>query len=397
MDSRGHGTFADMLSQRIRSGSHGLATRWFSRLNATVPLQPDQIFPRQGSHDRIPDLINEIGKFVAADGDAAGSSFMIAEARQLGTLRHEQHASVHQLFHEYDLLRGILDAFTLEESREVHTAPAADVIGAMRRIDQAISLLTRVTVDTFVEACAQTMHEQAKTLEQFNRLVSHELRQPLTALQAAAPLLRNGRDGARRERVVGAIERNVARLVELVSTITKAAAARTNGRRVGWQRVSLTVVATEAARQLRETAAARHVQMRIELHMPEVVVDTASLELMLTNLLSNAIKYSDPNKSRRYVEVILVSHTDKACVIQVRDNGIGIALEDQREIFAPFYRGQSSRDKTLRVDGLGLGLAIVHDCARTLEAEVSVDSAPAKGTSIASASCGRTATETGKS
>jgi signal transduction histidine kinase len=131
--------------------------------------------------------------------------------------------------------------------------------------------------------------------------------------------------------------------------------------------------------------------------MPEVVVDTASLELMLTNLLSNAIKYSDPNKSRRYVEVILVSHTDKACVIQVRDNGIGIALEDQREIFAPFYRGQSSRDKTLRVDGLGLGLAIVHDCARTLEAEVSVDSAPAKGTSIASASCGRTATETGKS
>jgi signal transduction histidine kinase len=169
-----------------------------------VPLQPDQIFPRQGSHDRIPDLINEIGKFVAADGDAAGSSFMIAEARQLGTLRHEQHASVHQLFHEYDLLRGILDAFTLEESREVHTAPAADVIGAMRRIDQAISLLTRVTVDTFVEACAQTMHEQAKTLEQFNRLVSHELRQPLTALQAAAPLLRNGRDGARRERVVGA-------------------------------------------------------------------------------------------------------------------------------------------------------------------------------------------------
>jgi signal transduction histidine kinase len=383
MDSRGPGSFADMLSRRIRAASPGLATRWFSRLNATVPLAADQIFPSQGSHDRIPDLINELGKFVAAEGDAAGNSFMVAAARQLGTLRHEQHASVHQLFHEYELLRGILEAFALEESRELQPVPAADVVAAMRRIDQAISLLTRVTVDTYVEACAQTMDDQTKTLEQFNRLVSHELRQPITALQAAAPLLRDGRAGSSRERVVGAIERNVARLAELVNTITKAAAARTNGgNRVGWQRVSLTAVATEAARKLRETAAARGVQMRIELHMPEVVVDIASLELMLTNLLSNAIKYSDPNKSRRFVDVTLASHTEKECVIQVSDNGIGIAPEDQRKIFAPFYRGQPGRDKKLGVDGLGLGLAIVHDCARTLEARISVDSAPTKGTAF---------------
>ena len=381
MDPRGLGTFADTLSKRIRAASQGLATRWFSRLNATVPLQADQIFPNQGGRDGIPSLIDEIGKFVGANGDAAGSSFMVAEARQLGTLRHEQRASVHQLFHEYDLLRGILEAFTLEESREFQTVAAADVIGTMRRIDQAISLLTRVTVDTFVEACAQTMHEQAKTLEQFNRLVSHELRQPLTALQAAAPLLRDGRGGASRERVVGAVERNVVRLAELVDTITKASAARTNGgSRVGWQRVSLTIVATEAARKLRETAAARHVQMRIELHMPDAVVDTASLELLLTNLLSNAIKYSDPNKAKRFADVTLASHDKKECVIQVSDNGIGIAPEDQKAIFAPFYRGRASRDKKLGVDGLGLGLAIVHDCARTLDARISVESVPAKGT-----------------
>ena len=382
MDPPGPGTFADMLSQRIRAGSDGLAIRWFSRLYATVPLQADQIFPSQGSPDHIPRLIKEIGKFVAAEGDTAGSSFMMAEARQLGTVRHGQHASVHQLFHEYDLLRGVLSAFTLEQSREFHTAHTADVICAVRRIDQAISILTRVTVDTFVEAYAHTMREQAQTLEQFNRLVSHELRQPLTALQAAAPLLRARRNGSRRERVVGAIERNVTRLAELVSTITKVSAVRTNGKRAGWQRVSLTIVAQEAARQLRESAAARNVQVRIQLRMPEVFVDTASLELMLINLLSNAIKYSDPDKSRRFAEVTLVSHTDTECVIQVGDNGVGIAPEEQREVFAPFYRAHSSRDQELGVDGLGLGLAIVHDCARTLDARVSVESEPTKGTTF---------------
>jgi signal transduction histidine kinase len=140
------------------------------------------------------------------------------------------------------------------------------------------------------------------------------------------------------------------------------------------------MIAQEAARQLRETAAARQVQIRVQPDMPEIVVDVACLELMLTNLLSNAVKYADPVKRDRCVEVSLVSQTTDRCTIQVRDNGVGMTPEQRCKIFRPFYRAHRSRDEELGVAGLGLGLAIVQDCARTLTAGLSVDSVAGEGT-----------------
>jgi len=373
-------TFVDMVSARIQEDRHELAGRWLNRLDATVPLQPTEIFPSVLGH--IPDLIAEIGRFVAGDdGDMAGNSFMLAKARELGVLRYAQHASVHQLLHEYELLRGILETFALDATQQFPVAPSADVVLCQRRINQAISILTRITVDTFVEAYTRTLNVQARALEQFNWMVSHELRQPLAALQVAASLLRVAGTASDTERAVSAIERNAARLVDLVTTITKVSEARLSGdRQAGRQRISLTMIAQEAARQLRETAASRQVQIRVQPDMPEIVVDVACLELMLTNLLSNAVKYADPKKTDRCVEVSLVSQTADRCTIHVRDNGVGMTPEQRCKIFRPFYRAHKNRDEELGVAGLGLGLAIVQDCARTLTAGLSVDGAPGEGT-----------------
>jgi signal transduction histidine kinase len=371
-----------MLSCRIQEDRHELAGRWLNRLDATVPLKPNEIFPGVLGH--IPDLIGEIGRFVAGDeGDAAGNSFMLAKARELGVLRYAQHASVHQLLHEYELLRGVLETFALDATQHFPVAPSADVVRCQRRINQAISILTRITVDTFVEAYTRTLNVQARALEQFNWMVSHELRQPLAALQAAAPLLRMARTASDTERAVSAVERNVARLVDLVATITKVSEARVSGDgQAGRQQISLTMIAQQAARQLRETAAGRQVQIRVQTDMPEIVVDVACLELMLTNLLSNAVKYADPKKTDRFVDVALVSQTTDRCTIQVRDNGVGMTPEQRCKIFRPFYRAHKSRDEELGVAGLGLGLAIVQDCARTLTAGLSVDSEAGEGTAF---------------
>jgi signal transduction histidine kinase len=373
-------TFVDMLSARIQDDRHDLAGRWLNRLGATVPLEPTEIFPSVLGH--IPDLIAEIGRFVAGrDGEPAGNSFMLAKARELGVLRYAQRASVHQLLHEYELLRGILETFALDATRQYPIAPSADVVRCQRRINQAINMLTRITVDTFVESYTRTMNVQARALEQFNWMVSHELRQPLAALQAAAPLVRMARTASDTERALSTIERNVSRLVELVSTITKVSEARVSGdRQAGRQRISLTMIAQQAARQLRETAASRQVQIHVQPDMPEIVVDVACLELMLTNLLSNAVKYADPQKTERFVDVSLVSQTMDRCTMQVRDNGVGMTPEQRSKIFRPFYRAHKNRDQELGVAGLGLGLAIVQDCARTLMAGLSVDGAPGDGT-----------------
>jgi signal transduction histidine kinase len=237
-----------------------------------------------------------------------------------------------------------------------------DVLRCVRKINQAVALLTQTTVDTFVERYTATIEDQTRQLERFNRMVSHELRQPLGVLQTAAALLRQtdgDADADRRRRLVGAVERNITRLIELVQTITKVTGLNVpDDTKPGVQRVSLSTIAGET-------------------------VDVGRMELMLSNLLSNAIKYADPSKAHRFVEVSLAALSDSTCTFHVRDNGLGMTVEQVNQVFTPFFRAHAARDTELGVEGLGLGLSIVRDCADAIGASIHLDSSPGEGTTFA--------------
>lgn len=374
--------FSVAIGARIEAQRHALAARWLERLIAIIPADPNEVFPTDTLLDHIPNLIEEIAKSLAApDREIAGNTFVVSKARELGELRHAQRASVHQLLREYELLRSILETFVGEEAGRLGLEPDfAEVLRAVRHINQAVALLTQTTVDTFVERFTATIEDQTKRLAAFNQMVSHELRQPLGALQTASALLRHtggDTDPLRRQHLVAAIERNVTRLVELVATITRVTAGQAaNDTKPGVQRVSLTTVVQEAARQLRDMSGSRDVQIRIAPDLPDVTVEVGRLELILTNLLSNAIKYSDRAKRERFVEIALLRRNEADCTFWVRDNGLGMTPEQAQQVFAPFYRAHAD----LGVDGLGLGLAIVRDCAEAIGASIKVDATPGEGT-----------------
>jgi signal transduction histidine kinase len=388
MSTATHENFSAVIAARIESERHGLAARWLDRLVAVIPVRPLAVFPSEALLDHIPELIKEIARFVAApEEEIAGNTFVVAKARELGELRHEQHASVHQLLREYELLRSILETFVGEQAEDLRLAPhLTQVIGCLRRINQGVAILTQTTVDTFVERYTQTIDDQTARLIGFNRMVSHELRQPLGALQTASSLLRqisSDTDAERRQRLVAAVERSALRMVELVSTITKMSGLTApDDTKPGVQRISLITVAQEAARQLRDSAGERDVQIDVAPDLPDVTVDVGQLELVVTNLLSNAIKYSDPAKSQRRVEVSLVRVNDSTCTFRVRDNGLGMTPEQVHNVFTPFYRGHANRDKELGVEGLGLGLSIVQDCARAIGASIEVESTLGESTTF---------------
>ena len=94
---------------------------------------------------------------------------------------------------------------------------------------------------------------------------------------------------------------------------------------------------------------------------------------MLTNLIDNAVKFNGENGK------VIVSHSqnDAKDTISVSDTGEGISGEHLQRIFERFYRTDRARSR--EIGGTGLGLAIVKHLARLHSGEVSVNSAPGKG------------------
>jgi signal transduction histidine kinase len=100
-----------------------------------------------------------------------------------------------------------------------------------------------------------------------------------------------------------------------------------------------------------------------------VYSDPALLERILRNYVSNAIRYTDVGEV-----TMLCIEDDRNVRIEVRDTGIGIAPEQQRDIFNEFYQLHNpERDRT---KGLGLGLAIVDRVARLLDHPIAVRPLP---------------------
>jgi signal transduction histidine kinase len=214
-------------------------------------------------------------------------------------------------------------------------------------------------------------------------MAAHEWRQPLGALQFGVSLLaRANLDRSRTQRTVEALQRNVNHLVDLTHKLETVARIRQSGDSPVIQEVEASTIIGEAARQLREMADARAVDMRVAEGLPRLTVDVGRLELTFVNLLSNAIKYSDPAKPSRYVEVT-GSNGDGHCRLVVRDNGIGIPKDALSSIFQRFTRAHEGREAVGHVGGIGLGLSIVDDCVRELGGTIEVESAEGVGTAFA--------------
>jgi signal transduction histidine kinase len=189
-------------------------------------------------------------------------------------------------------------------------------------------------------------------------------------------------DETTRARLVGVLDRNVTRLIDLTHSLESLSRARASADSASRQRVELAAVASEAARQLREMADARGVEIRIDSGLPTLSIDVARIELVLINLLSNAIKYSDASKPARLVEVTVAPDAGREWTLLVRDNGIGIRAESVNAVFTQFFRAHADRDDELGIEGAGLGLSIVADCMQAVGGRISVQSTEGAGTTF---------------
>ena len=383
--------YAVAVAGRVVAERSTLAGRWLERLNELLMVQPNEVFPSDRLLDHIPTLIAEIAAYMRApaEEEIAANAAVIAKARELGVLRYEQHASVHQLLREYEILGELLEAFVAEETERLELRPSsAECFDILRRTTRATRALMRTTVDTFVSEYTTAIQEREERIKNFNRMASHELRSPIGTVLFAATMLDKDfvrADPERFGRVTSTILSNAERMSWLVGNLERLSRLAEAVDVPSQQKIDVRALAGEVARQVGDMAAARGVDIRIRESLPPLVVDSARLELVLLNLVSNAIKYCDQKKADRFVEIAGFDDgtlQPGACGIAVRDNGIGIPDGGEAAIFDRFVRAHAHLDSDLGVTGIGLGLAIVADCVRELGGTIRCESALGRGTTF---------------
>lgn len=212
---------------------------------------------------------------------------------------------------------------------------------------------------------------------EFTSNVSHELKTPLTSISGFAEILKSG--GNSEETVIDfskSVYDEAQRLVSLVNDIIKLSELDEGSVQFEKEETDLYQLCGEIIKRLKTGADKRGISMHLTGDMIKIYGVRKILDEMIYNLCDNAIKY---NKDNGNVDIIL-SATNKNNRITVRDTGTGIPLADQQRVFERFYRVDKSHSKA--VGGTGLGLSIVKHGAIYHNAQISLESAEGKGTSI---------------
>ncbi len=208
--------------------------------------------------------------------------------------------------------------------------------------------------------------EVARRKDDFLAMLGHELRNPLAPILTAVELMGRNPAAARERDVIERNTRHLARLVDDLLDISRAAHGNIELRR---EVVSLSSVLERA----REIVAPLVTRNQHQLHVEsagDVVVqgDPVRLAQVFTNLLTNAVKFT-PAAGK--IDV-LVERSPGRVRVTVRDNGCGIARDQLARIFEPFV--QADRERDVLQGGLGLGLAIVRNLVQQHGGTISVES-----------------------
>jgi signal transduction histidine kinase len=279
------------------------------------------------------------------------------------------------------LLLGLISWFWIKNMLQ----PIADKIKKARAIG-AKSLNLRLNVKNDYDELGQLaltfnamldrIEHGFRTQQQFIRNASHEMRTPLTAINAEAELaLQQNRDGGFYRQSLENIGQRSKNLNHLVSQLLTMAKIEADSNFQNEQICAADEMLLSAIKDLQTNYpdTGKHIQLQIEAADPadlQVRCDPALLQTAFFNLLDNAVKYG----AGQAVRVRLFS-SGKAVCLEVADEGPGIAPEDIEHLFVPFYRGKSAR----HLQGSGVGLSLVKSIADKYGGSVRVESQPGDG------------------
>ncbi len=216
----------------------------------------------------------------------------------------------------------------------------------------------------------------------FVSAVTHELRTPLTSFNLYTEMLRNGNlppeKVAEYHETLYNESRRLGHLVENVLAFAKLTRGKVRGRQdVGACSKLLPELFSKIKERLAKNGVDFHYTLDPRTTLITLRTDLLSVEQILTNLTDNAIKYAESEHPAISINVL---QTHRTLNIRFSDNGSGIPKELQKELFRPFSR--SAKSESGRKPGVGLGLALSRDLARSIGGELSLEKSDDKGSTF---------------
>lgn len=229
-------------------------------------------------------------------------------------------------------------------------------------------------------AAHRELERAVRMRDDFMSMVSHELRTPLNTLYLETQvrklhLSRGNMAHFEADKLPAMIERDqrqIQNMVRLIDDMLDVTRLRSGALSIQPRHVDLSALARGVVESLAQQAEAAGSELQLVAPTPvEGSWDEFRIEQVLTNLLTNALRYGGGKPV-----MVEVAAAGGSATMTVRDQGMGIAVEDQERIFEQFERTDDSRK---RAAGLGLGLFITRQIVRAHGGEVRVCSTLGEG------------------
>lgn len=276
------------------------------------------------------------------------------------------------------------------EDRIVYTGMLHDLSDFHRAQQRVIQLNTELEskVEERTAALRQRERELQRALgkerelnelkSRFLSMASHEFKTPLSTVLSSVELIELYREEAqqpKREKHIDRIKDAVNQLTEVLNDFLSLSKLEQGQVAILPRLTDLrAVIATCVEGSEGQLKPGQKVTLQLAPEPSRIVTDPKLLRHILTNLLSNAAKYSSPGAE---ITVVTGMRGDD-CFISIKDQGIGIPVEDQPHLFDRFFRARNVEN----VKGTGLGLNIVNHYIDLLEGSIAFTSAMGQGSTF---------------
>ena len=231
----------------------------------------------------------------------------------------------------------------------------------------------------------QQVQEANNAKTEFISFVSHELKQPMTAMKGYTDLLIKGLGGPlneQQEQFVTVIRNNIGRMDRLVRDLLDVSRIESGRLKLQMSRVVPEEIVNEAVQAFKQEIASKgqHIHIVMPPGLPTVIGDRERLIQVLTNIVSNANKYTPRDGSITISADLWFDKGRDYVRWNVQDTGIGMTPEELNQLFTKYFR--ASNDAVLSVQGTGLGLVITRSIVEMHGGQVMVTSEYQKGSTF---------------